>query len=305
MLPIRQKPIDNELYKSLFTIEKGVTTWDHIISFYNQKKDNWYRWIFRGQRDSDWHLTTAIERLAVEIWNLAYDKLPIIEDGLIRAFKRQFHNYSQYRPDENDKIEWLSIMQHYGTATRLLDSTYSFYAALFFALEKAIPNPDKMSAVWAFDSKWLYDRILKKLDDKEKEENDFSPFENVVTDPKKDNYFLFIRKPAISCIYPVNAFKLNKRLIIQQGVFLAPGDIKKSFIENLKLITEDDKDPKEHLYLILLPNNKQFLEDAVRELNRMNMNSATLFPGLDGFARHLNKGVIMPELIKVDESKGT
>ena len=34
-------------------------------------------------------------------------------------------------------------MQHYGTATRFLDCTYSFYVALFFAIESAIKDINK------------------------------------------------------------------------------------------------------------------------------------------------------------------
>lgn len=293
---------ETEPYKSLFpSIE--IKDWSHMIEFYTHKIKDWDQWVFRGQKDSEWPLTTAIERHAVERWELTYDELPAFEFGLIRVFKRHFHNYSQYRPKDEDNIEWLSIMQHHGTVTRLLDCTYSFYAALFFALQETRPNPDKMSAVWAFDSKWLYDKFFDKLPDNEKKEHNFTEFNKVVTDSDRDNFFLFKRKLAMPSIYPVNAFCLNKRLIIQQGVFLVPGDIKKSFIENLQIITDNDKNQKEHLYLILLHNRNDFLKDAIRELNRMNMNSAILFPGLDGFARHLNKGVIMPELVKVDNKE--
>jgi len=64
-------------------------------------------------------------------------------------------------------------------------------------------------------------------------------------------------------IYPVNALKQNKRLIIQQGVFLAPGHISKSFIYNLAEITKNAKERKNHLYCFLLPNTKDFLKDTI------------------------------------------
>lgn len=115
---------------------------------------------------------------------------------------------------------------------------------------------------------------------------------------------MFDRKPKMLSIYPVNALKQNKRLIIQQGVFLAPGHISKSFIYNLAEITKNAKERKNHLYCFLLPNTKDFLKDTIRELNRMNMNSATLFPDLDGFSRYLNKGIIIREIIKVGENNG-
>ena len=290
---------DTKPYNILFP-HKTITDWDHLVKFYNQKREEWSGWIFRGHRDSEWSLTTTIERLAIEQWSRTYDELPTIEAGLIRSFRRHFHHYSQFIPNEDDNIQWLSIMQHYGTITRLLDCTYSFYAALFFALGETTPiqKPDNMSAIWAFDAEWLYNGLKDKLNNEEKNEYGYIDFKDVVTDPKRDNYFLFQRDQAIPSVCTVNPFKLNERLIIQQGVFLSPGDIKKSFIDNLVAVTEN-RSPKKHLYLILLPNSSDFLKVTIRELNRMNMNSATLFPGLDGFARHLNSGLIVPKLIKV------
>jgi hypothetical protein len=298
--------IDKEPYKSLFT-KVPIKTSKGLFAFYKKNKEmnrkSW--WVFRGQRDAKWPLTTAIERLAVKEWKNEYKDLLEIEAGLIRSFQRRFHNYSNYIPEKDDCIEWLSIMQHHGTATRLLDCTYSFYAALFFALENATPSQKSMSAIWAFDSEWLVNQILPQLNEKEKEFYGISTFEKIVTTPKRDNYFLFKRKPSMLSIYPVNALRQNKRLIIQQGVFLAPGDINNSFIKNLAEITKNAKDRKKHLFCFLLPNTENFLKDTIRELNRMNMNSATLFPDLDGFARYLNKGVIIRPIIKVGENNCT
>jgi len=291
---------DTEPYNRLFSC-KEIGNWNDLISFYNSNKKDWDGWIFRGQRNSEWPLKTTIERLAVETWSRPYNKLSIIEDGLIREFKRQYHNYSHYVPDNNDKIEWLSIMQHHGAVTRLLDCTYSFYAAIFFALEEATPidNADTMSSVWVFDAQWIYEGCRQKLSDNEKEKYGFAEHSKVTTEPRMDNYILFSRDPALSSVYPVNPLKLNERLVIQQGVFLSPCDIKRSYMENLEDVAQN-REPLKHLYLILLPNAEAFLHDAFRELHRMNMNSATLFPGLDGFARDLNKGIILPELIKAD-----
>jgi hypothetical protein len=59
-------------------------------------------------------------------------KAPRIESGLLRRFKRQAHHYISNPPEENDPLEWLALMQHYGAPTRLLDWTYSFFVALYF-----------------------------------------------------------------------------------------------------------------------------------------------------------------------------
>ena len=47
-----------------------------------------------------------------------------------------------------NRLEWLALMQHYGTPTRLLDFTRSPYVACYFALEE-LPrtDPDKSETV--------------------------------------------------------------------------------------------------------------------------------------------------------------
>ncbi len=76
---------------------------------------------------------------------------------------------------------------------------------------------------------------------------------------------------------------MNERLTLQQGLFLCPGDISKSFENNLKNLEGWDDGNN-----ILKLNLKLDLSDKSRHefannLNRMNLNSAVLFPGLDGF----------------------
>lgn len=66
--------------------------------------------------------------------------------------KARLHISSEHRPELKDKISWLALMQHYGVPTRLLDFTYSPYAAFYFALRDR-PRDKRMSPpeVWAID----------------------------------------------------------------------------------------------------------------------------------------------------------
>jgi hypothetical protein len=80
------------------------------------------------------------------------------EGGLIRLFKRQFRQFGIPFPAERDYMEWLALMRHHGAPTRLLDWTYSFFAALFFAVEEAKGE----SAVWGIDTKWIASQFKKK-----------------------------------------------------------------------------------------------------------------------------------------------
>jgi hypothetical protein len=69
-----------------------------------------------------------------------------------------------------------------------------------------------------------------------------------------------------------------------------------SFEQNLAAIL-----PEPHgrgLRKFVIDDSPRVRKEILRRLRRMNMTSATLFPGLDGFARSLNTLVAMPETIR-------
>jgi hypothetical protein len=71
-------------------------------------------------------------------------------------------------------------------------------------------------------------------------------------------------------------------------------------MDNLKAVDE----PENLLTAIPLSNDRAFLQEATRELLSMNMSSATLFPGLDGFAQNLTSLIPFPYLRAVDSEVG-
>ena len=81
----------------------------------------------------------------------------------MRRFKRECHHHTGQLPKPADTMEWLSLMQHYGAPTRLLDWTYSFYAAVFFAVDGAAPaSAGNTCCVWAVNADWLRDRFRER-----------------------------------------------------------------------------------------------------------------------------------------------
>lgn len=108
---------------AFYTDKVTVPSWEDFIGL-TTKNNNWGNWILRGQTDWKWTLKTTLERSA-ENMGIGFVELPKLKQGMIRKFKRQYAHFSSDLPSDDDYIEWLSIMQHFGAPTRLLDFSYS------------------------------------------------------------------------------------------------------------------------------------------------------------------------------------
>jgi hypothetical protein len=252
------------------------------------------RWAFRGQSNKSWTLKSSIERIT-ERNGGELDNLHNREFWILRQFQRRAHILINSPPSTENSIEWLSIIQHFGGPTRLLDFTHSFYIAAFFAMEQA--NSD--SAFWAID----LGRIEEKNGSREEDE----------TIDHSNRRFIKIAERSIerddSKLWVINVEpdRLNERMAIQKGLFLFPKKISSSFMDNLAAtfnhsagkfskeveIKTRKGEIKRNIYSnrfppvlkIILP--KGIHARALDDLDEMNINAGTLFPGLEGFARSL------------------
>lgn len=241
-----------------------------------QRQDGW---LYRGQASADWHLATSLERTC-QRHEIPLDRVPTAEIKFIREFRRRYHQYRPPVRQEDDTLEWLSIMQHFGAPTRLLDFTYSAFIAAYFALEgQAI---DGNSAVWAIRGNWVVNSSSREFP----EASDAHRYIQGVLDEKTPGGFTaaFYAMPAQTFACCVNPFRLNERLTLQRGVFMCPGNVGQSFEDNLKALPDWDKE--QNLYQLVIPPSMR--QAGLKDLLDMNISRATLFPGLDGFARSLS-----------------
>lgn len=99
-----------------------ITDWNEYKNLVSSPKMQ--SWIFRGQSDASWPVLSSISR-HFENFNLNKKAWPHLEERLLRIFKRKAHHYLDYIPKDHEAFEWLSIIQHHGTPTRLVDFTFS------------------------------------------------------------------------------------------------------------------------------------------------------------------------------------
>src|SRR6185312_17389274 len=105
--------------------------------------------IYRGHADADWFLQSSLERVVGKAWSA--ESAMKFEDYSLDVFTSKFHLYDNENLRPESKLAWLSIMQHYGVPTRLLDFTSSPYVALYFALEGYDPQSKRDFAIFAID----------------------------------------------------------------------------------------------------------------------------------------------------------
>lgn len=146
-----------------------VKNW-HDLDELNNKYVKDEKYSFRGQSNAGWPLRTSLERVA-DLFSIKSIEIPKIEEGLIRRFKREAYLYIGQPPGDNDIMQWLSLMQHHGAPTRLLDWTYSFFIAVFFAVEQVVFNKQGHGecAVWAVDREWLGRQSISQLPEEKSE----------------------------------------------------------------------------------------------------------------------------------------
>ncbi|MBI2524477.1 MAG: FRG domain-containing protein [Candidatus Rokubacteria bacterium] len=256
-----------------------VSDWTTLRDAYEAMTcDSGHRWVYRGQRDSQWGLRSSLER-ALTRFHRPLEDTPFVERWLVAEFKRHAHRYNTETPHDDDIFRWLALMQHHGAPTRLLDFSYSFYVAAFFAVERA--GLGDRCAIWAIDQAWCWDRAKQRLPG-----HLIGAIELDPTRGKTPAIQTKVLENQVCAVMPDNPFFLDERLAVQQGVFLVPLDVTKSFMHNL-FGSADRHEAPGYVHKFEICVTEAFLLGALSDLKRMNISRVSLFPGLDGLAGSL------------------
>ena len=237
-----------------------------------------HEWLFRGEHRARRELKTSLQR-SCDRHKVPAPERRETEDALFHEFRRAYHQYAARMPSTKAVVEWLSLMQHHGAPTRLLDFSYSLYIAAYFAVEAREGD----CAVWAVRAPWALQATADLLRSAGKPNVD-RMLKRFVEGDEEVVQALFFEEPYVRAAWPINAFRLNERLRIQQGAFLIPGDVSEAFATNLQALAGHDL--RENVIEIVIPESER--PQGVRNLFEMGISRTGLFPGLDGFARSLD-----------------
>ena len=235
-----------------------LNSWEEFLGIIT--KPPYSNWAFRGERDERWPLYSSLSRyfrnfgVSSEAW---LDQ----EARILRIFKRKAHQFLEKPPDPEDDFQWMALMQHHGAPTRLIDFTWSPYVAAFFALERTLGD----GVVWAMNPARV----------------DSSRAARVRMDPRtKGNFERYFLRGRHRFLWMGEPHTMNRRLIAQSGTFAVPGVLDVPIEEMLS-----HRDQENILAKFILTNAVR--EVGMRELYRMNITYATLFPDLEGLARSM------------------
>ncbi|WP_132055936.1 FRG domain-containing protein [Pseudocnuella soli] len=228
-------------------------------------------WAFRGQGNACWQLNNAVER--TDFIRLHRQ----IEADFLAEFQRGARNYLSRDEIPSHTIEWLALMQHHGAPTRLLDFSWSPYIAAFFAFELCHLAGGSHIAVWAVNMAFLKTKSVALL--AQLFGDSVTKTKNGINEQLFDEIF-FQNKSSI--VFPVEPFRMNRRYSLQQSVFVSTGNSYEPFMKQLEFLGED---LGRAVVRIEVPVGEQ--KAVLRDLQRMNLNRASLFPDLDGYAASL------------------
>lgn len=270
-----------------------IEEWKDIVLLSEQLDSSF---IFRGQSNSEWTLSSSLERTMDKfcdpiLKNLFFGNK---EHWMLHEFKRKYQLYSNHSPNWEDKFEWLAIMQHHGAPTRLLDFTESIYIASYFAVVES--NID--CAIFCINNSKLKDRVKEKYGFELPKNSLKDDWNSKFIEIANEHIYNSKEEKSKDLVLSLEPKRATKRLSFQQGLFLMPLNSEKSFMENLSATIDETIDPdylelktaelknaysNYNLVKIIIP--AEITTAICRELLKMNITAETLFPGLDGLAK--------------------
>lgn len=254
------------------------------------------KWVFRGQGNDKWKLETSLGRVAYGNAKSGHgDALKSYERKSMWMFAREAYKDLEYR--DFTGVNLLSLMQHYGCKTRLLDFSCSPFVALYVAIEQYEMNigrqgfDDASIALWAFDVTSLHKHRLCK----EWEDNARLDFDNANQIVNMESDWT---STDVSVVFPTIC---NRRISAQDGLFIMPNSLDYSFEVNLRMALQMEKDhfatqkfssmcefsPNCCGSMVKLVISTDKIPEVKNLLNVANVTARTVYPDLIGLGKYV------------------
>ena len=211
--------------------------------------------LFRGQ-SLKWPLLPKLGRYHL----LKSETRYLAEKKMLSDLKRMSTLFLETIPET--ELEWLSIAQHYGMATRMLDWTLNPLVALWFSVSESPNSSFKSGEVSCFYPN--VDDIISDLN--------IIPF-NVTK---------------IMVYFPKH---VSQRIIAQNGCFTIHPYIptNSTYAENEKdnFLTMNSKNCNSNYLMFNISIKNKYFQKIRFELNKYGINNSSMFPDLNGLCRHV------------------
>lgn len=245
----------------------AISTWKDYKEWISNIIKSRKSYYFRGQRDATWKLQTSLHReienknlpITLEYYN--NNILPVV-NYYISAWRDEIINLQ----DPQLFASFLSLLQHHGFPTPLLDWTMSPYIAAYFAFKDIDDSDPQCDNIKIF--------IFDYLD----WEASFVP----IYDIKDQRQF-------VTSLIPYAKF--NPRLIHQRGACT----VTNTSDTGAYILKRSKEIGKNFLYEFVLSVKEK--RDVMLELDLMGINQMSLFSGIDGICRTMKDWFISKDQI--------
>lgn len=244
-------------------IIKEIHTIDELLQFVStlSEKHGLNLW-YRGEENSNLPLIPSIQRTQKRIE---------VERFITNDFYMKAAQIMSHPPEKHNYAAWVSIMQHYGLPTRMLDWSRSPLIASFFATENFLDNPDSDACVWVLSPVSLnemegFGRCIYP--------NDADTTQEMLLPAFKHNHH---NHELDDKILAVSSTDKDLRMYSQQANFTVHNSLRR-----LEDICDD-----ETLYKIIIPSDRK--EYFIKSLRVFGITEGSIYPDLDHISMDLKR----------------